>query len=64
MLETPPPNPPPPPPRTDPFSNLLPTVGGLAGAVKPEEIAESFARAGAAVAGVELMRDADGGFWD
>lgn len=38
------------------------TVGGLAGAVKPEEIAESFARAGAVVEGVELMRDADGGW--
>ena len=35
-------------------------VGGLTGAVRPEEIQESFARAGATVEGVELMRDADG----
>jgi len=35
-------------------------VGGLRDAVRPEEIQESFARAGAKVEGVELMRDADG----
>lgn len=43
-----------------PIPTSLLTVGGLAGAVKPDEIAESFARAGAVVEGVELMRDADG----